>query len=194
MRIAALVAVPLLVAGCSHTVGGGSGQTSRARRHRDLPDDDRAAVGQQTAGAVRAGAGRRGARSLTSSPGSRRVIPPIRAAITARRATASPRRSVTTSRSPPHAGQSHLHDGFQAHRRRAGVPGRPDQSPAPARRRPTANGRAAGSTSTEPTCRSGRPAPIRVRSSTATDPNWRTGTRCHSATTVAAPTKPGCSA
>ncbi len=67
-------------------------------------------------------------------------------------------------------------------------------NPPPRPRRPTANGKAAGSTSTERTCRSGRPAAIRARSSTATDPSWRTGTRCHSVTTVAAPTNPACSA
>ncbi|KBE41253.1 lipoprotein LppI [Mycobacterium tuberculosis H1856] len=42
--------------------------------------------------------------------------------------------------------------------------------------------------------RSGPPAPTRARSSTAMDPSWPTGTRCRSGTTAAAPIKRACSA
>ena len=101
MRVAALIAVSLLVAGCSHTVGGQSGQTQTS------PGSSPSTPAPSGGKSPRRPPHRPPApRSPTSSRGSRRAIPPIRAAITARRATAPPRHSVTTSPSPATAGKA----------------------------------------------------------------------------------------
>ncbi len=140
MRIAALIAVPLLVAGCSHAGSGDTEQTST--QHRVVPSDtslDAAfPIGEQTSGTAVSGfsAGRRGADRGPSSPGSRPV--------TAGRSGPLSRRGTRRRHHP--AGQRHrlhrqwraggrpvLHDGCQAHRQRPGVPGQADQSATPAR-------------------------------------------------------------
>ena len=120
MRIAALVAVPLLVAGCSHTGGGGTGTAPTVTTHRTA-----AASGSKPPAA--SVPRRRGSRSPPSSPGSRRVIPPIRPAITAVRDGAT-----TLAMTSPTAAARLVHDRLQTHRRRAGMSGRVDQSPTPA--------------------------------------------------------------
>ena len=91
-------------------------------------------------------------------------------------------------------GQDQLHDRLPHRRRRAGMPGRPRRSSAATGRRPTASGRAAGSTSRARRSKSARHTVIRVDSPTGPVPNCRTARRWSSATTVAAPIPPDCSA
>lgn len=185
MRIAALVAVPLLVAGCAHDVDSDSG-----RSQTSTPATPSSSVSSSTSKLPTA--------SKVPSAGApiSEVIAWIEAGHAAdpARYHSVTREDVTTELGDDIAFSAQggkvscLTDTKHTGDAMACLVSLTNPSPPPPP--PTANGRAAGSILTAPTCGSGPPEATRDRSPTATGPSWPTATRCRSATTVAEPIRP----